>query len=298
MSALILVEPIEGAYNIPHQVTSILEEFKGVVPEELPPGLPPMREIHHCIDFVPEDVIPHKSAYRMNPKEHEELHQQLHGVMVFSKIDLRSGYHQIRVRPGDEWKMVFKTRDGLYEWMVMPFRLSNAPSTFMSSIIAPIIECIKGRKFSWTREAKEAFGLLKRKVTKAPVLILPDFDEVFKVHCDASEVGIGAVLSQRSRPIAFFSEKLNETRRKYSTYDKEFNALVRSLEYWRHYLISKEFILYSDHEALKYINGQHKLKPRHAKWVEFLQAYSFSIKHKAGALNKVVDALSRRQMLL
>ncbi|GJW43911.1 reverse transcriptase domain-containing protein [Tanacetum coccineum] len=73
MFALIFVEPNEGAYNIPHQVTSILEEFKDVVPEELPPGLPPMREIQHCIDLVPGAVIPHKAAYRMNPKEHDEL---------------------------------------------------------------------------------------------------------------------------------------------------------------------------------------------------------------------------------
>jgi RNase H-like domain found in reverse transcriptase len=111
-------------------------------------------------------------------------------------------------------------------------------------------------------------------------------------------VGIGGVLSQKGRPVTFFSEKLNEVKLKYSTYDKEFYAIVRSLEYWRHYLISKEFVLYYDHEALKYINGQHKLKPRHAKWVEFLQAFSFSIKHKAGVLNTVADALSRRYSLI
>ena len=157
---------------------------------------------------------------------------------------------------------------------------------------------MKGGKFSWSQQAEAAFNLLKSKVTEAPVLILPDFQEVYEVHCDASGVGIGGVISQRGRPIAFFSEKLNDTRRKYSTYDKEFYAIVRSLEYWRHYLVSKDFILYSDHEARKYINGQHKLKSRHAKWVEFLQAYSFSIRHKAGALNKVADALSRKQALI
>lgn len=64
---------------------------------------------------------------------------------------------------------------------------------------------------------------------------------------------------------------------KYSTYDKEFYTIVRSLEYWRHYLLVNEFILYSDHEALKYVQGQQKLNPCHAKWVEFLQAYSFVI---------------------
>ncbi|GJX44920.1 RNA-directed DNA polymerase, partial [Tanacetum coccineum] len=97
---------------------------------------------------------------------------------------------------------------------------------------------------------------------------------------------------------SFFNEKLNEARQKYSTYDKEFYAIIRSLEYWHHYLVSKDFILYSDHEALKYINGQHKLKRRYAKWVELMQSYSFSIKHKAGTLNKVAGALSRRQALL
>ncbi|GJS26466.1 RNA-directed DNA polymerase [Tanacetum coccineum] len=167
-----------------------------------------------------------------------------------------------------------------------------------STLISPITECLKGSTFHWTREAHEAFELLKKKVTEAPVLILPDFDDVFEVHCDASGVGIGGVLSQNGKPVAFFSEKLNEARRKYSTYDKEFYAIIRSLEYWHHYLVSKDFILYSDHEALKYINGQHKLKPRHAKWVELMQSYSFSIKHKAGTLNKVADALSRRQALL
>jgi RNase H-like domain found in reverse transcriptase/Integrase zinc binding domain len=167
-----------------------------------------------------------------------------------------------------------------------------------STVIAPITDCIKRGKYTWSKEAEDAFQLLKKKVTEASVLVLPDFEEVFVVHCDASSVGIRGVLSQKGRPVVFFSEKLNEVKLKYSTYDKEFYAIVRRLEYWRHYLISKEFVLYSDHEALKYINGQHKLKPRHAKWVEFLQAFRFSIKHKAGVLNTVADALSRRYSLI
>ncbi|XP_071708258.1 uncharacterized protein [Rutidosis leptorrhynchoides] len=396
------------------QVAELLR--KGLIRESMSPcAVPALLVPKHggtyrmCIDSQAINKITIK--YRFPIPHFDDLIDQLHGATVFSKIDLRSGYHQIRMRPGDEWKTAFKTRDGLYEWMVMPFGLSNAPSTFMrlmnhvfkrfigrfvvvyfddilvysadvtqhvahlrelfdvlhtqqlyangakchfltkevtflgyvissdgirmddrkieaitswllptnihevrsfhglasfyrrfirnfSSIIAPVTECMKGGRFTWTDAAIAAFTELKHKVTHASILVLPNFNDVFQVECDASGVGIGGVLSQNNKPIAFFSEKLNETRQKYSTYDREFYAIVRSLEAWRHYLLPNEFVLYSDHDSLKYIQGQHKLNPRHAKWVETLQAYSFVIKHKAGSQNRVADALSRRYTLL
>ena len=124
---------------------------------------------------------------------------------------------------------------------------------------------------------------------------MPCFSKVFEVECDASGVGIGGVLTQyEGKPFALLSEKLCDSRRKYSTYDKEFYAIVRCLEHWSHYLIASEFIFYSDHEALKYIQGQHKLNSFHAKLVEFLQSYHFTIKYKSGKLNQGVDASSIR----
>lgn len=126
----------------------------------------------------------------------------------------------------------------------------------------------------------------------------PNFRNTLQVECDASGLSVGGVLSQEGRPIAFFSEKLNEVKQRYSTYDKEFYAIIRSLDYWRHYLSHTEFILFSNHQAFCFIQGQHKLNPRHAKWVEFLQDFLFVIRHKSGATNTVADALSRRRGLL
>jgi RNase H-like domain found in reverse transcriptase/Integrase zinc binding domain/Integrase core domain len=111
-------------------------------------------------------------------------------------------------------------------------------------------------------------------------------------------VGIGAVLSQEKKPVAYFSEKLGGSRVKYPVYDLELYAVVKALEHWRHYLLHREFVLYTDHQALKFLHEQSKLSDRHAKWVSALQEYTFSIVHKSGTNNKVADALSRRHSLL
>ena len=117
------------------------------------------------------------------------------------------------------------------------------------------------------------------------------------MECDASVVGIGVVLSQDNRPVAFFSEKVCKARSKWSAYELEFFAVVRTFKHWEHYLIQREFVLYTDHQALKHINSQVSINRMHARWVAYIQRFHFILKHKSGVTNKVADALSRRASL-
>ena len=164
--------------------------------------------------------------------------------------------------------------------------------------MAPITDCMKGRRFEWTTAADSAFELIKQRLTTAPILVLPDFSQPFELHTDASKLGIGAVLSQHGRPVAFFSEKLSGAQLRYSTYDVEFCAVVQAVKHWRHYLFHSEFVLYTDHDALRHLHHQDKISPRHARWIAYLERFTFVVKHKAGVSNRVADALSRRSGLL
>jgi hypothetical protein len=142
------------------------------------------------------------------------------------------------------------------------------------------------------------FNTLIDNLTHAPLLQLPDFGKTFELECDASGIGIGGVLLQEGKPIAYFSKKLSEPSLNYSTYDKELYALVRVLETWQHYLCPKEFVIHSDHESLKHIRGQAKLNKRYTKWVEFIETFPYIIKHKKGKKNVIAIALSRRYTML
>jgi hypothetical protein len=168
-----------------------------------------------------------------------------------------------------------------------------------STLAAPLNEIVKKDVgFKWGEKQEQDFAALKEKLTQAPILALPNFSKSFEIECDASNVGIGAVLLQEGHPLAYFSEKLKGAALNYSTYDKELYSLVRALQTWQHYLLPKEFVIHSDHESLKHLKGQGKLNKRHAKWVEFLEQFPYVIKHKKGKSNVVADALSRRHVLL
>ncbi|WMV38006.1 hypothetical protein MTR67_031391, partial [Solanum verrucosum] len=123
-------------------------------------------------------------------------------------------------------------------------------------------------------------------------------EKTFEVECDASKVGIGAVLMQDQKPIAYFSEKLKGATLNYSTYDLELYALIRALGNWQHYFWPKEFVIRTDHDSLKHIRDQGKLNKRHVKWIEFLETFPYVIQYKKEKENVVADALSRKHVLI
>ncbi|KAK1595677.1 hypothetical protein QYE76_018379 [Lolium multiflorum] len=405
----------EDTKEIQRQIQDLLT--KGYVRESLSPCAVPVILVpkpdetqRMCMDCRPINAI--TVRYRHPIPRLDDMLDELSGATIFSKIDLRSGYHQIRMAIGDEWKTTFKTKLGLYEWLVMPFGLSNAPSTFMrlmnhilrpligksvvvyfddiliysktledhvqhvrevlcilrheklyanlpkctfaqnklvflgfvvsangievdsskveaihnwptptnvgqvrsfhglagfyrrfvkdfSTIACPLNELTKKNvPFVWGKAQQKAFDELKKRLTEAPLLALPDFTKTFEIECDASGLGIGGVLMQNGKPVAYYSEKLDGARLNYPIYDKELYALVRVLEVWQHYLWPKEFVIHSDHESLKYLKSQHNLNKRHAKWVEFIESFPYVIKYKKGKENVVADALSRKITLL
>jgi len=162
------------------------------------------------------------------------------------------------------------------------------------SIAAPLTQLLKKNSFNWGDEAETAFEALKRAVTNPPVLVLPNFSKPFLIECDASGKGIGAVLMQQQRPIAYFSQALKGRFLLLSTYEKELIALVSAVKKWRPYLLRHPFTIKTDHQSLKFLLEQKIGTPMQQRWVSKLLGYDFLVEYKKGQDNKVADALSRR----
>nr|GEX45073.1 hypothetical protein [Tanacetum cinerariifolium] len=272
-------------------------------------GLPPTRQVEFQIDLVLGVAPVARAPYRLAPSELQEMSTQLidnvfdllQGSRVYSKIDPRSGYHQLKVREEDISKTAFRTCYGHYEFQVMSFGLTNAPVVFMDLInrseeehakhLKLILELLKKEelyaKFSkcefWLSKAspktpteihqflglagyyvrfiKEAtFQLLKQKLCSASILILPEGSENFVVYCDASRKGLGAVLMQGEKVIAYASRQLKIHEKNYNTHDLEL--------------------------------GAKDLNMRQHRWLELLSDYDWEIRYHPGKANVVADALS------
>ncbi|GMI77197.1 hypothetical protein HRI_001389000 [Hibiscus trionum] len=327
-----------------------------------------------CIDYRQLNQLTVKNKYPL-PRI-DDLFDQLRGASVFSKIDLRSSYYQLKVREVDVPKTAFRTRYGHYEFLVMPFVLTNAPAAFMdmmnrifhqyldqfvvvfiddilvysrteedhdrhlrlvvktlldhrlyaklskcefwirevvfvgyvvsadgirvdpkkieaivewkqpksvtevrsfiglagyyrrfvegfSKLAAPLTQLLqKSVQFEWTDSRQRAFEKLKEALTQAPILIQPESGKDYVVYSDASYVGLGCVLMQDKRVVAYASRQLKTHERNYATHDIELAAVVFALKIWRHYLYGERCIVYTDHKSLKCIMTQRDLNLR------------------------------------
>ncbi|KAG1930727.1 retrotransposable element [Pimephales promelas] len=368
-----------------------------------------------CIDYRGLNDITVKYRYPLPlvPAALEQLRQ----AKYYTKLDLRNAYNLIHIREGDEWKTAFSTTSGHYEYLVMPFGLSNSPSVFQafmndifrdmldrwvivyiddiliysnsleehvqhvrsvlqrliqfhlyakmekcefhqtsisflgyvisqdgvamdekkvrgvvdwpvpqtvkelqrflgfanfyrrfirnfSLITAPLTALTKRHtsRIPWNTEAQQAFQELKKRFTTAPILRHPDPERQFIVEVDASNTGVGAILSQRQGnpakmfPCAFFSRKLSPAERNYDVGNRELLAMKLALEEWRHWLEGaiEPFIVLTDHKNLEYLRSAKRLNPRQARWALFFTRFNFTVTYRPGSKNIKADALSRQ----
>jgi len=164
-----------------------------------------------------------------------------------------------------------------------------------SKVVAPLtLLTRKDQPFTWTDKCGKSFQELKRRLTSAPILVITDVRTPFEVYCDTSHLGLGCVLMQEKKTVAYASRQLKVHERNYPTHDLELAAIVFALKIWRHYLYGAQFRVFSDYKSLKYLFDQKELNIRQRRWMEFLKDYDFELLYHPGKANMVADTLSRK----
>ncbi|GJT80062.1 putative reverse transcriptase domain-containing protein [Tanacetum coccineum] len=267
-----------------------------------------------CIDYRELNKLTVKNRYPL-PRI-DDLFDQLQGSSIYSKIDLRSGYHQLRVREQDIPKTAFRTRYGHYEFQVMPFGLTNAPADDKEheEHLKAILELLKEEKLGIHVDPTKIESIKDWASPKTPTEIrqflglagyyrrfIEGFSKIgskdFVVYCDASHKGLGAVLMQREKVIAYASRQLKVHEKNYTTHDLELGSVVFALKIWRHYLYGTKCTVFTDHKSLQHILDQKELNMRQRRWLELLSDYDCDIRYHPGKANVVADALSRKERI-
>ncbi|KAL8088909.1 hypothetical protein AgCh_038612 [Apium graveolens] len=303
----------------------------------------------------------------------DDLFDQLKGACYFSKIDLRSGYYQLKIKPEDIPKTAFRTREKMRLLvsrtvnllsLVIFWAQTSRPAVssppppvpsekttkddhaehlrialqrlrekllyakfskcefwlkevqFLGHIVgkdagyyrrfvkdfAKIATSLtkltrKNESFVWTEKCEESFQELKKWLVTAPVLALPDKTWNFVIYSAASLKGLGCVLMQHDKVIAYVSRQLKTHEQKYPVHDLELAVIAFTLKLWMHYLYGEKCYIYTDHKSLKYIFTQKDLNMRQRRWLELIKDYDCSTNYHPGKANVVADALSRKERL-
>ncbi|GKC36253.1 putative reverse transcriptase domain-containing protein [Tanacetum coccineum] len=291
----------------------IVWDFPDVFPEDLP-GLPLTRKVEFKIDLVPGASPVARAPYRLAPSEMKELSKQLKelsdkgfirpssspwgGSVLFflGHVIDSQGIHvdPTKIESIKDWAShkspteicQFLGLTGYYRRFIEGFLKISKPMTKLTQ---------KKVKFEWGDKQETAFQLLKQKLCSAPILALPKGSEDFIVYCDASIKGLGAVLMQREKVIAYASRQLKIHEKNYTTHDLELGAVVFSLKLWRHYLYGTKCTVFTDHKSLQHILNQKELNMRQRRWLELLSDYDCEIRYHPRKANVVADALSRKE---
>jgi len=157
---------------------------------------------------------------------------------------------------------------------------------------------MKNIRWEWSKECDESFQELKRRLTIAPVLILPSGTKGFVVYSDASRKGLGCVLMQHGKVVAYASKQLKTHEVNYPVHDLELTVVVFALRVWRHYLYGSRVQIFTDHKSLKYLMSQKELNMRQRRWVELIKDYDCIIDYHPGKANVVADALGRKDKVI
>ena len=166
-----------------------------------------------------------------------------------------------------------------------------------SKMVSPLTQLTrKDQPFSWTDKCEVCFEYMKMRLTTAPILAIPYTTKMFEVYCDASYQGLGCVLMQEKRPVAYASRQLKVHEKNYPTHDLDLAAVVFALKTWRHYLYGSQFQVFSDHKSLKYLFDQKELNMRQRRWMKYLKGYDFELLYNPGKANVVADTLSRKRV--
>jgi hypothetical protein len=131
-------------------------------------------------------------------------------------------------------------------------------------------------------------------LTTAPILKVEDLNKDFTIFVDVSKEGLGVVLTQEGNVICYESQKLKEHERNYITHDLELAVVIHALNMWRHYIMSRNFMLLIDNDSVKFLFSHLNFNARQARWIAFLRKFDFEVRHIKGKENKAIDALSRR----
>ncbi|GJS54750.1 putative reverse transcriptase domain-containing protein [Tanacetum coccineum] len=209
------------------------------------------------------------------------------------RIDLIPGATPCRLLRREAWSL-FAVSVGITEEGEVVTYLCFI--TNFSKIFKPITSLIKrNQKYEWGRITRRGFPDLKNNMCDMPILSLPDGVEDFVVYCDASNQGLGCVLMQRNKVIAYASRQLKIYEKNYTTHDLELGAMVFALKTWRHYLYGTKSVIYTDHKSLQHIFYQKELNMRQRRWIELFSDYECEIRYHPGKANVVADALSRKE---